>query len=75
MVVEFPLGLVSITRQMPRPRQINKAIIRLNSHPSRKSLCFDSKLVVVVVVIGLMETRLKGGFPFIVEITRRQFFQ
>ena len=43
---------------MPRPRQINKAIIRLSSHPSHKSLCFDSKLSVVVVVIGLMETRL-----------------
>ena len=43
---------------MPRPRQINKAIIRLSSHPSRKSLCFNSKLSVVVVVIGLMETRL-----------------
>ena len=52
------LGLVSITWQMPRPRHKNKAIIRLTSHPSRKSLCFDSKLVVVVVVIGLMETRL-----------------
>ena len=54
-----PLGLVSISRQMPRPQQIDKAIIRLSSHPSRKSLCFDSNLVVVVVVIGLMETRLK----------------
>ena len=43
---------------MPRPRHKNKAIIRLSSHPSRQSLCFDSKLVVVVVVIGLMETRL-----------------
>ena len=48
--------LVSITRQMPRPRHKNKAIIRLSSHPSRYSLCFDSKLVVVVVIIGLMET-------------------
>ena len=44
---------------MPRPRHKNKAIIRLSSHPLRQSLCFDSKLVVVVVVIGLMETRLK----------------
>ena len=52
------LGLVSITRQMSRPRHKNKAIIRLSSHPSRQSLCFDSKLVVVVVVIGSMETRL-----------------
>ena len=52
------LGLVSITRQMPRPRHKDKAIIRLSSHPSRQSLCFNSKLVVVVVVIGLMETRL-----------------
>ena len=52
------LGLVSIKQQMPRPRHKNKAIIRLSSHPSRQSLCFDSKLVVVVVVIGLMETRL-----------------
>ena len=53
------LSLVSITRQTPRPRHKNKEIRRLSSHPSRKSLCFDSKLVVVVVVIGLMETRLK----------------
>ena len=44
---------------MPRPRHKNKTIIRLSSHPSRQSLCFNSKLVVVVVVIGLMETRLK----------------
>ena len=86
---------------MPRPRHKNREIIRLNSHPSRQSLCFvivvvvislrpgfhymanattttqkqsdyeveqssftlialfDSKLVVVVVVSGLMETRLK----------------
>ena len=29
------LNLVSITRQMPRPRHKNKAIIRLSSHPSR----------------------------------------
>ena len=43
---------------MPRPRHINKAIIRLSSYSSRKSLCFDSKLAVVVVVIGLIETRL-----------------
>ena len=28
-------GLVSITRQMARPRHMNKAIIRLSSHPSR----------------------------------------
>ena len=52
------LGLVSITRHMPRPRHKNKAIIRLSSHPLRLSLCFNSKLVVVVVVFGLMETRL-----------------
>ena len=44
---------------MPRPRHKNKVIIRLSSHPSRQSLCFDSKLVIVVVVIGLMETRLQ----------------
>ena len=31
----FDTGLVSITRQMPRPRHKNKAIIRLSSHPSR----------------------------------------
>ena len=36
----------------------HKAILKLSSHPSGKSLCFGSKLVVVVVVIGLMETRL-----------------
>ena len=29
------LSLVSITRQTPRPRHKNKAIIRLSSHPSR----------------------------------------
>ena len=51
------LSLVSITRQTLRPRHKNKAIMRLSSHPSRYSLCFDSKLVVVVVPIGLMETR------------------
>ena len=51
------LSLVSITRQTPRPRHKNKAIIMLSSHPSLQSLSFDSKLVVVVVVIGLMETR------------------
>ena len=33
--ISWLLGLVSITRQMPRPRHKNKAIIRLNSHPSR----------------------------------------
>ena len=54
------LSLVSITRQMPRPRHKNKAIIRLSSHPSRQSLCFDSKLVVVVVVINLMETSMQA---------------
>ena len=36
---------------MPRPQHKNEAIIGLSSHPSRQSLCFDSKLVVVVVVI------------------------
>ena len=29
------LSLVSITRQMPRPRHKNKTIMRLSSHPSR----------------------------------------
>ena len=58
-------SLVSITRKMPRPRDKNKAIIRLSSHPSRYSLCFDSKMVVVVVVIGLMETRLMEPRPYI----------
>ena len=50
-------------------------------HPSRQSLCFDSKLVLVVVVIGLMEVRLEGGFPVMAKITHilavnicRQFF-
>ena len=52
-----PYGLVSITQQMPRLWHENKSIIRLSSHPSHQSLCFDSKLVVVVVVIGLMESR------------------
>ena len=46
----------------PRPRHINKVISKLSIHPSCKSHCFDSKLVVVVVVIGLMETRLKANF-------------
>ena len=56
---------------MPRPRHKNEAIIRLNSHPSHQSLCFDSKLVVVVVVIGLMETRLKRlTFYLIVPILK-----
>ena len=43
---------------MPRPRHRNKPIIRLSSHLSRSSLCFDSKSV-VVVVIGL-----KPGFHY-----------
>ena len=34
------------------------AFMWLSSHPSHYSLCFDSKLVVVVVEIGFMETRL-----------------
>ena len=34
----------------------------LSSHPSHKSLCFGSKLVIVVVVIDLMETRLMQRF-------------
>ena len=46
---------------MPRARHKNKAIIRLSCDPSRLSLCFYSKLVVIVVVIGLMETILKRG--------------
>ena len=58
---KLALSLVSITRQTPRPQHKNKAIIRLSSHPSLWSLCFDSKLVVVVVVIGLMETRPYGN--------------
>ena len=41
--------------------------IRLSSHPSRKSHCFDSKLVIVVVVIGLMETRLNQSSRAILE--------
>ena len=44
---------------MPRPRHKDNPIIRLSRHPSRSSLCFDSKLVVVVVVIGLMESKSK----------------
>ena len=40
-------------QQIPRPRHKNKAIMCLSSHPSHKSLCFGSKLVVVVVEIGL----------------------
>ena len=46
------ISLSSITRQMPRPRHKNKAIIRVSSHPSFQSLCLDSKLVIVVVVTG-----------------------
>ena len=58
---------------MPRSRHINKAIIKLNSHPSRKSLCFDSKLVVVVVVV--VETRLNDLFHQFtsVEFTEEQW--
>ena len=55
-------GLVSITRQTPRPGHKSKAIIRLSSHPSRKSLCFDFKLVVVVIVIGLMPGFHKANY-------------
>ena len=40
----------------------NKAIIRVSSHPSRQSLCFDSKLVVVVVVIGFKPGFHKANF-------------
>ena len=50
----LPYSLVSITRRTPRHK--NKAIIRSSSHPSRESLPFDSKLVAVVVVIGLRAT-------------------
>ena len=32
---------------------------KCHDHDTKTKLCFDSKLVVVVVVIGLMETRLK----------------
>ena len=47
----------------------NKAIICFSSHPSHKSLCFDSKLVVVVVEIGFIDTRPKNGsFSTIVKI-------
>ena len=35
-----------------------KTIMWLSSHPSHQSLCFDSKLVVVVVEIGFIEARL-----------------
>ena len=44
---------------MPRPRHKNKVMIRLSSHCSRLPLCFDLKLVGVLFVIGLVETRLK----------------
>ena len=44
---------------MRRPRYKNRVIIRLSSHPSLKSLRFNSKLVVVVVEIGFIETRLE----------------
>ena len=57
--VSFIKAWFSITQQMPRPRHKNKVIIRLSRHSSHQSLCLDSKLVVVVVVIGLMKTRLK----------------
>ena len=43
----FPLGLVSITRQMPRPRHKNKAITRLDTqrtgHPKILSQKQNSK--------------------------------
>ena len=43
----------------PRPRRKkNKAIKWFSSQPSHKSFCFGSKLVGVVVVIDLMETKL-----------------
>ena len=44
---------------MPRPRHKSKVMIRLSSHHSRLPLCFDLKLVGVLFVIGLLETRLK----------------
>ena len=63
---------------MPQQRHINKAIVKLSSHPSRKSLCFDSKLVVVGVVIGLMETRLKYCYKLCIQshmaVTRIFYF-
>ena len=43
---------------MPQPQHKNKAIIGLSCHPSYQLLCFDLNLV-IVVLIGLMETRLK----------------
>ena len=44
-------------QQTPRPRHKKQSNYCLSSHPSHWSLCFDSKLVVVVVEIGFMETR------------------
>ena len=52
------LSLVSITQQMPRSQHKNKTILRLSSHLSHQSLCFDSKLVYVVNIIDLMATML-----------------
>ena len=65
MVASTCLCLVSIYSKLHDHDTKNKAIIRLSSHPSRQSLCFDSKLVVVVVVICLMETRLYDPSDYI----------
>ena len=52
------LSLVSIYSKSHDHDTKDKEIMRLSSHSSHLSLCFDSKLVVVVVEIGFMETRL-----------------
>ena len=47
-------------QQTVRPRHKKQRNYMLSSHPSHQLLCFDSKLVIVLVEIGFMETRLKG---------------
>ena len=54
---ECLLSLVSIYSKLHDHHTKNKAIMCLSSHPSHQSICFDSKLIVVVLEIGFMETR------------------
>ena len=49
----------------------DKTIMRLSSHPSHYSHCVNLKMVGVVVVVGIMETRLNDiQFTFVSDRLR-----
>ena len=58
----YSLSLVSIYSKLYDHDKKNKAIIWLSSHPLHYLLCFDIKLVVVVVEIGSMKTWLNHQY-------------